>query len=155
MAILTMKKLKLAVLDSKRDDLLKALIKCGCVQIDEMEEELTDEQIAELLSRTDSGLGTLKEQHQILLSAISALNSYAPQKSGLLTAKPEMEKEVFLDETGLSESLETAKQIVEKSDRIRRIAGDEARERANIESLTPWRDLDMPLDCTGTRTTDV
>ena len=40
MAILKMKKLKLAVLDSRRDELLKELVKAGCVQIDEMEEEL-------------------------------------------------------------------------------------------------------------------
>ena len=155
MAILMMKKLKLAVLDSRRDDLMKALIKAGCVQIDEMQEELSDEAVAALLSRSDSNLSELKDRHQTLTSAIGVLNSYAPQKSKMLSAKPELEKEVFLDETGLAESVETARLIVEKDARIRRIAGEESRENANIEALTPWRDLDMPLDCEGTQTAAV
>ncbi|MBO4289290.1 MAG: V-type ATP synthase subunit I [Lachnospiraceae bacterium] len=155
MAIQKMKKLKLAVLDSKRDDLLKALVKCGCVQIDEMEEELAGTGYEELLSKSDSDLISLKEQHQTLTSAISILNGYAPQKSKLLSAKPELEKEVFLDETGLAEAVQTAKQIVEKEGRIKRIAGDESRERSNKEALLPWANLDMPLDCEGTQTTAV
>ena len=155
MAILKMKKLKLAVLDSKRDELLKSLVKSGCVQIDEMEEQLAGTEYEELLSHSESNLNTLKEQHQTLTSAISILNSYAPQKHKMLSPKPELEKEVFLDENGLADAVAAARQIVEKDSRIKRIAGDESRERANIEALTPWKDLDMPLDCEGTQTTDV
>ena len=155
MAILKMKKLKLAVLDSRRDELLKELVKAGCVQIDEMEEELAGTGYEEVLSKNESDLMTLKEQHQALTSAISILNSYAPQKTKMLSAKPELEKEVFLDGTGLADAVETAKQIVAKDGRIKRIAGDESRERSNIEALLPWKDLDMPLDCEGTQTAAV
>lgn len=150
MAILKMKKLRLMAVRSKKDELLRELIRHGCVEFSELEGEIQGSQLENLLSRESSDTATLKSQYTSLNHAIALLNTYAPKKEKMLSAKPELEDVVFLDDTGLTGALRVAETIEGYDSRIKRISAEESRQRSIIESLRPWLDLDLALNTEGT-----
>ncbi len=150
MAILKMKKLRLLAVRASKEDLLKELIRHGCVEFSELEGELQGTGLEGLLRRESGDVAALRSKHATLTHAIELLDRYAPKKSRLLSAKPELEDHIFLDDTGLSGALKTAEAIEGYDARIKRINAEESRQRSVIESLQPWLDLDMPLNTEGT-----
>ena len=152
MAILKMKRLRLMIARSQKDELLRALIRLGCVQFSELEDEV---QSLESLHRAESDVMKLKSDHASLLRAVDLLGKYAPEKKPLLSAMPEVEGEELLGAEGLGEMLSLAGEIIAADERIRRIGSEESRERAVIESLVPWQGLDLPLDVDGTERSSV
>ena len=152
MAILKMKRLRLMIARSQKDDLLRALIRLGCVQFSELEDEVRS---LESLHRAESDVMKLKSDHASLLRAVDLLGKYAPEKKPLLSAMPEVEGEELLGAEGLDEMLSLAGEIIAADERIRRIGSEESRERAVIESLEPWLGLDLPLDVDGTERSSV
>ena len=152
MAILKMKRLRLMIARSQKDELLRALIRLGCVQFSELEDEV---QSLENLHRAESDVMKLKSDHASLLRAVDLLGKYAPEKKPLLSAMPEVEGEELLGAEGLDEMLSLAGEIIAADERIRRIGSEESRERAVIESLIPWQGLDLPLDVDGTERSSI
>ena len=150
MAILQMKRLTLAVIRSQKEALLKDLIRHGCVEVSEIDEIVKDSEISNLVKSENSDLMKVRQAHASLLHGIDLLNRYVPKKSPLLSAKPEVTADEFLDETGLWGAVQFAQQIEEEDGRIKRIAAEESRQRSVIESLKPWSDLTMPLNSEGT-----
>ena len=144
MAILQMKRLRLMILRSKKEALLQELTKRGCVQLTEL-----DEEARELLRPAGSELMALKSEQAAYEKALARLGSYAPAKSPLLSAKPELPENSFLEKEG-EESLALARKIADADERIRHIAAEESRRRGVIESLQPWLALDLPLETAGT-----
>ena len=145
-----MKKLRLLAVRDQKEELLKELIRHGCVEFSELEGELQGTELESALHRENPDLTALRARHTTLNHAIELLNVYAPKKSKLLSAKPELEPQVLLDDTGLTGALKTAEAIEGYDARIKRIAAEESRERSTIEALRPWQELDLPLDCEGT-----
>lgn len=150
MAIVKMKKLRLMAVRSKKDELLRELIRHGCVEFSEMEGEIQGSDLENIVSRESSDVATLKSQYTSLNHAIVLLNTYAPKKEKMLSAKPELEDVVFLDDTGLTGALRVAETIEGYDSRIKRISAEESRQRSIMESLQPWLGLDMPLNTDGT-----
>ena len=149
MAILQMKRLRLMLVRSQKEALLRELAGLGCVQISEVGDELREQEAQGLLSRESSDLMALKARQASLDRAVELLKVYAPTKTPLLSAKPELETEELL--RGADEETEAlAAGIGEREDRIRRISAEESRQRSVIESLTPWQGLDLPLETEGT-----
>jgi V/A-type H+-transporting ATPase subunit I len=150
MAIEKMKKLRLLAVRDSKEELLKELIRHGCVEFSEAEDALADSEAAALVHPESSELSKLKAQHQTLVHAINLLDTYAPKKTKLLSAKPELEDRVLLDDTGLAGALRTAETLEGYDARIKRIGAEESRLRSVIESLQPWLSLDLPLnfECT-------
>ena len=154
MAIVKMKKLRLMAVRTDRDELLKELLRRGCVEISEPT-ELQTEELAPRLRRENGEQMAARSRLQSLQNALAILDRYAPGKAPLLSPKPEVEGEKLLDEQALEVALKTAETLHGNSDRIRRISAEESRLRSTIESLQPWKGLDLSLDCTQTRTSDV
>lgn len=150
MAIVKMKRLALAAIRSQKDELLKKLTAMGCVQVAEIDSLIHGSEIEDLVKNESSKLTQYKSEHASLVHAVSLLDKYVPQKSSLLSAKPELEAEKFLDETGLAGAVKFAQQIEEYDDRIKRIFAEESREKGMIEAMAPWMDMPMELNCEGT-----
>ena len=150
MAILKMKRLRLMLVRSQKEELLRELAKLGCVQVTEIQEELQEQENQGLVHRESSELTALKSRQATLDRALQLLESYAPAKTPLLSAKPVQESDAFLETQGLQQALELAAAIDEREDRIRRIGAEESRQRSLIESLRPWESLDLPLETEGT-----
>ena len=135
MAILKMKKLRLIAVRSNKEELLRELIRHGCVEISELEGELHGTDIEALVHRESSDVASLKSRHSTLTHAIDLLDHYAPKKGKLLSAKPELDDRVLLDDTGLAGALKVAEGIESYDARIKRISAEESRQRGVIQSL--------------------
>lgn len=155
MAILKMKKLYLLAVRSRKDALLRELVRRGCVEFSEMEGDIQDAGMSELLRREDSKLMTLRAQQASLSHAVALLDRYSPVKSKLLSAPREVAPEDLLDDTGLAAALKVAAVIEGADDRIKRINAEESRQRSLADSLQPWLELDIPLGMEGTQRTNV
>ena len=152
MAILKMKRLRLIAVRSRKEELLRELTRLGCVEVSEIGEELRE---AGSLRPESSAVMALRGRQAVLDHAVELLGQYAPVKSKLLSAKPELPEQSFLSGEGLDETLELARAICDRQDQIRRLSAEEARQRALLESLRPWLSLELPLDCAGTGRTDI
>lgn len=150
MAIERMKKLRLMVVRSNKDALLKELVRRGCVEFSEIEGEIQDSDFKNLVTRESSGLMTFKAQHTALVGAVDILDRHMPEKKPMLSAKPEVGEDVLLDDSGVSAACAVAEEISSNEDRIKRIGAEESRQRSNIDALTPWAKLDLSLETTGT-----
>ncbi len=147
-----MKRLRLLAVRSQKDALLRELTKLGCVQVSETGEELRE---SESLRPESSGLMALRTRQTSLDHALELLGQYAPVKSKLLSAKPELAGELFLEDEGIEDALPAAERIADRHEQIRRIAAEESRLRGVVESLQPWMSLDLPLDFSGTERTEL
>ena len=152
MAILQMKRLRLIAVRSRREELLRELTRLGCVEISEAGEELRE---SEGLRPESSGVIAARTRQASLDHALNVLGQYAPVKSKLLSAKPELAGEIFLSDEGIGEALSLAEEIIDENDQIRRLSAEESRLRGVIESLQPWQSLELPLECGGTERTEL
>ncbi|MBQ3533314.1 MAG: V-type ATP synthase subunit I [Oscillospiraceae bacterium] len=151
MAIAKMKRLELIALQDDREALLEKLLRLGCVHLSEpaeLSEELT---LRPGASDTASRQTTLRA----LQSALAALQKEAPQKSGLLSPRPRVAREDFLSDAVLERQLRLAETVNDHTAEIERLQARENRLRTERMTLLPWRDLDIPLELTTTRTVRV
>ena len=155
MAILKMKRLRLMLVRSRKEELLRELAKLGCVEFAEIESELQEDGLGDQVRRESSALMALRGKQASLEHAVELLGQYVPVKSGLLSPKPELSDETLLDSTGIEGALEKAQTISSLDERIRRLSAEELRLQGSIESLKPWQSLDLPLEQDGTERTAV
>ncbi len=151
MAIVKMKKLRLIALREQREGLMEALMRLGCVQVEQPDGLLSDPENAALLRRERSSVADARARLGMLQSAVKILEQYAPTKKKLLSARPEVSETEFLDETALARDLADAQQVTAWEGEIRRIQTEEGRVRSEREALTPWLELDEPLSGGGTK----
>lgn len=153
MAIVEMKKIRLAAMKTDKRRLLRDLIRLGCVQLAELPPEEGDMQA--LTRRMSSDAQDRRGELSRLLSAVEILDRAVPEKKGLLTPKPEKDSEVFLQDSGVKEALELADSIIGRDERLRKLSADESKERSAQLSLQPWQSLGMDLSIDHTETTRV
>jgi len=152
MAIEKMKKLKLTAVRSQRDVLLERLLMLDCVEVSEPDSLLEDEELARAVSRETSELEQFKSEHTRLQRAAELMKRYAPTKTKLFAPRREVEAADFFNSATLGTALELADRMEMLDARLHRIAAEETREFAVIESLMPWDELALPLNFGGTRT---
>ena len=144
MAIVKMKRLRLAAMQQDRDELLALLQRMGCVEIDEPSEEE-----GQLKRPEGEGLSLAREGHSNAERALEVLRKYAPEKRGMLTPRPELTVERLLDaEQGAA--AEQAGAINELDRRMAAIHADIAKKQTEIQTLTPWLKLYIPLELGST-----
>ena len=153
MAIVKMKKLKLMVATPQREELLRGLMLLGCVEVSEPSAGLKE---LEFLNQAESSdLIRLRTEHTAMNNAIALLKKYAKEKGGLLSPLPEVTSAQLLDETNLKSVMDKADRVIYLDDSIRRLTAEETVKHTDIAALTPWADLDLPLECVGTETSAV
>lgn len=151
--IVKMKRLTLLCVKSQRRELLKDLMLLGSV---ELSEQGDPKEVFPTLTAVDSTeLAKDRANQAEITAALKLLDKYAPAKKGLLSPLPDAELNALLDESSIDEDLKIAGRITEYEEQIRRASAEESRERAVIETLSPWLELEMPLSCHGTVRTNV
>ena len=144
MAIVKMKRLRLAAMQQDRDELLALLQRMGCVEIDEPS---VDE--GQLKRPEGEGLSLAREGRSGAERALEVLRKYAPEKKGMLSPRPELTAEQLLNaEQG--EAAQRAGAINELDRRMTAIHADIAKKQTEIQTLAPWLALDIPLECGST-----
>ncbi len=150
MSIVRMKRLRLLALRDQRDELMRELMRLGCVQVTNADRTLSDPENAALLRSERADLPRLKTGQNRLETAVKLLGQYAPEKKKLLSSRPAVAESEFLDDEALAHDLDLAEAICERDAAIRRLRSDELRIASEIEALTPWTSLDIPLNGAGT-----
>ena len=157
MAIVKMKKLKLMVASSEREELLRELMLLGCVQVSQPPPEEEGSEI--LLNRADvPELLKSKTEQNALAGSISVLKKYVPEKGGigsLLTPLPEVKTEELLDGSSRQADLETAEKILALDERIRKNSIEKTARAVEIQGMMPWAELDLPMEISSTESSAV
>ena len=146
MAIVHMKKLRLMVVRRQKDELLRDLMLLGCVQISEPDALLADTEAAAVLRQESGNVTEVRSELTRLTAALKLLDKYAPVKSKLLSSRPEVTEADFLDDGAYRKELDAVARLEELEAAVRRLNGEEAKLRSNIEALRPWQTLDLPLN---------
>jgi len=155
MSIVAMKKLRLIAVRSQKEAILQDLMLLGCVEVSEPSAEPEEELLRTLTRSSGEGAMERHAQQTKILNALRVLDQYAPYKRGLLEPRPEVAMDLFLDENALKEDLSTSDRILALDGEIRNLSARESRERSVLESLIPWENMDLPLECKGTKTCDL
>lgn len=157
MAIVKMKKLKLMIASSQREELLRELMLLGCVEVSQPPAAEEGKELS--LGRVDvPDLVKLRTMQTMLASSITALKKYAPEKGGvgvILSPLPDVRTDVLLDETSLTDDLNVAREILALDERIRKNGIERNAKLVEMEGMVPWLSLDLPMEVSGTESSAV
>ena len=145
-----MKKLHVIAMADRREVLLKGLLHLGCVEVSEPREVLSDPQWAALFRRESSVLAERKVQLTDVNTALEAIGQYAKLKDGMFIKRHPITEAEFLD-TGAAETAQAACDAVRAHlGSLMQARSEEGRLESRVAALTPWKELDLPLEQSGT-----
>ncbi|MBR1689507.1 MAG: V-type ATP synthase subunit I [Oscillibacter sp.] len=150
MAIVKMKKLRVMAMATQREELLRGLLHLGCVEISEPDDKLSDPQWAALLRRGTSDLTKTKSEITDVNTALDAIKRYGQTKDGLFIQRHPISERDFLSAETAEKAQESCRRIGSLLQELSRLQGEEGRLTARRASLVPWKELDLPLEQTGT-----
>lgn len=155
MAVLPMKRLSICALKKDRKAMLEELQRKGVLEISNTKSKQKSFYKEDMSKKTE----ILQKKIQTVQSALETLNHYAPEKKPLL-AMLEGRKEVGLEQYDSFDDLKG--KVYEKATKIVNLSKDIGEQKLEqqkldlqITALGPWKELDIPLNDVGTRTTNV
>lgn len=159
MAIVEMSKLSVICLNSRKKKFIKELMDLGVVEINKplsgSEESLIPD--GTFLANNSAEVSHLDAQIAAYGSAIEILDSYYEGKKPLFSTRKEITEEDFIRNVEQNESY--VKEICEKTSSLLKKVNESKTEINRlsilIKGLEPWKDLDLPLEKTGTKTSSV
>ena len=153
MAVLSMKKVNICALKKDRKSILETLQRLGLVEVSDLDENLSD------FKKIDTfNMRAVFEKNKVIAqNALEILEKYLPEEKGFLDSirgQNEISKEnyyIFANET--EEIMRVSNEIV----RLAKLIDDEKAEivrlNAQIDALSDWKALDVPMDFAGTKKT--
>lgn len=153
MAVLQMRRISICALKKERKKVLEFLQRRGVIEIDTKVEE------DDVFKKTDtsSARGIFEKNAQLAESALEILQTYAPEKKGMLSS---LEGKALADMEEYEDVIARQNEIMAKARQIVSLSRQIAENKANIqkrenqyEALEPWKNLDVPMNFTGTEKT--
>jgi len=147
-----MSKITLLGMEYQREELTKTLMDLGIVEIstvdiDDYREILGNPDVNGELQRIENELANVD-------SALECLKRYSPPKKPLFSSRREVTLSEFNDIVKNRESVwDSVNEILRKEEYLISLKAEENRLNNLYMSLLPWRELDVPLDYSGTRKT--
>lgn len=150
--ILKMQKLTLIGFLADKEALLRDMMKKKCVQIEGPENIRDYESISEM---TVAGVSQTYELEQDLAKFTSAIRAVSPyeEKGGLFAKKEQTDFSVMLDQKLYETAVLLRDEINGIVKQIAEQKNASSRAQLQITALEPWRDLDLDLSVTQTRST--
>ncbi len=155
MAIVKMKHLRLVAMNDDREELFQLLQRMGCVEIDAPDVDPEDPVLSKLTRSVSKTLSPLKEEQTGAEHALTVLKRFAPEKGGLMRPRPEVSEAEFFDEDRAEKARQGAREINEGEKRLQAIQSERLKCQTQKEALTPWLELDLPLDVQSTPTVTI
>ena len=147
MAIVKMKKLRVMAMAADQERLLHQLQHLGCVEISQPSEELEDTKWASMIEPKESQQVQIRAEMSEAQSALAAVKEYAPKKKeGLFPPRRQVTEEELLRPDTLRAGRRAAGRIHTWLDTLARMDADESRLFSKKNGLTPWLDLNMPME---------
>ena len=153
MAIARMKRIRVISMAARREELLKGLLHLGCVEISEPEERLSDPEWAALLRRNGSDPAKIKGELAQAHTALDAVSRYGETKEGLFIQRRSVPEAVFLSDAALEEAKAESERICALLRELSRLENEENRLESRRAGLLPWKELDLPLEESGSACT--
>ena len=150
MAIVKMKKLRVVAMAEERDDLLRMLLRLGCVEISESADLLDDPAWSALLHQSASPLLDTRGAIADVNTALNAIRQYAAVKDGLFIQRRPIQESEFLDSGSVEQARETCAEINGLLAKLAELQSEKGRLTAKSASLLAWRELDFPLETPDT-----
>lgn len=148
-----MKKLSVIAMAERKTELLSGLLRLGCLEISEPDPSLLDEAVRKLFERSDSNLAGVKADINDVATTMGALKEYAGVKEGMFVKREAMSAEEFINDERFLGAIDTSGEINRTVAEIDRLRAEEGHIRSKISALTPWADMDLPLEFRGTEHT--
>ena len=147
MAIVKMKKLRVMAMAADQERLLHQLQHLGCVEISQPSEELEDTKWASMIEPKESQQVQIRAEMSEAQSALAAVKEYGPKKKeGLFPPRRQVTEEELLRPDTLRAGRRAAGRIHTWLDTLAGMDADESRLLAKKNGLTPWLDLNMPME---------
>ncbi len=150
MAIVSMKRLRLIGFLSDRNTLFDQLQHIGCVEISEQPALSSDSDWENLLQPSESTRSEKERMLEETAAALDALKTYAPEKSSLLSALPQITEQALFDQRRIAEAMLKVRMINSYAAELQADAAEIQRLNVTCQSLLPWRSLDIPLSTGST-----
>ena len=153
MSKLPMKRVGIYGLKSRRKEILEALQRYGVL------EPISCDLSGSGFEKLDTARATARFMNakNILERALGVLNEYSPEKASLFSAlegKKTMTAGQYYELIENSDNaLNIAREINELAKRIYELRLELVKTENSISALSPWKDLDIPLDFAGTKKT--
>ncbi len=155
MAIVKMKHLRLMAMKDDRVALLTDLQRMGCVEINEPTVDWRDPDYASFTQPSSAALATAREQLTLAQRAQAILKSRAPEKGGLLRARPRISEKTLFDEGTTAKASGVARTLVDTDRHIATCKAEQAKLDSQMAALRPWQSLDFALESQSTATVRV
>lgn len=154
MAIVNMKKMHLLGLKKEQSDILGALQKTGVVEVvdvvDDDHEPDSEVQDSQIQSELTKKLSDLEAKLSELKFGIDFLGPYVKTINPLIHGKPAIKKSKLTNVLSHEEQIFEKLQVVFDLDkRNSQLKVEESKLHNQIEMLTPWSSLDIPLEQLG------
>ncbi len=148
MAIVKIKRLRVIMPFRLHRKVIKDLTRLGCVEIETPAYANLNEEVSKLVKPLSIGQEASRNRTE-MVTALEALNKYAPEKKSFLAPRRQVAESVLFDEESIKETIQSSeqinglvKQIAETKTLIGRICAQKA-------TLNPWAESDIPLDYAG------
>ncbi len=151
MAIVKMKRLRMAAMQSDREELLHLLQRMGCVEIDEPSVDWTDPDWAGLKRPDGEELSAARDRKSAGEQALATLKRYAPVKTGLLTPRPTVSEEQMFEAGACAQARQAVDSINDTQRHITTLQAQQAKLQGQKLALAPWLPLDVPLETKSTK----
>ncbi|WRS26292.1 V-type ATP synthase subunit I [Oscillospiraceae bacterium MB08-C2-2] len=153
MAVVAMERIQICGLKKERKPILEAMQRLGAVELCDTPE---DEAVFKKVDVSEPA-SYLSRHRQMALQALEILDQYAPQKKSMFAAllgKTAVTADRYDDFVNLKQEAKlTARKIVNLSKSMHENKAEIIKLRLQQEALEPWKDLDVPLNFSGTKST--
>lgn len=150
MAVLQMQRVSICALKKDRKAILEKLQSLGVLEID----HIVDNDEAFEKMDTMNARQSFEKKAQLADQALDVLDTYVPEKHSMLSG---LEGKKLVEQEKFQEAAASKESIIDKANRLTAFNKEIAENKADIlklenqiESLTPWLALDVPMDYKGT-----
>ena len=155
MAVLQMQRISICAMRKNRKAILERLQELGAMEIDIRLEDDSDY----IKLDVSNSKATFEKQAQAADRALEIIDQYAPEKTGMLASlagKPLIDKDLFAKAARSQDNyIETARRIVSLDKKVAESRANILKLQNQVEALTPWLGLTVPVTYKGTRRTSV
>lgn len=155
MAVLQMQRISICAMRKNRKAILERLQELGAMEIDIRLEDDSDY----IKLDVSNSKATFEKQAQAADRALEIIDQYAPEKTGMLASlagKPLIDKDLFAKAARSQDNyIETARRIVSLDKKVAEGRANILKLQNQVEALTPWLGLTVPVNYKGTRRTSV
>lgn len=155
MAVLKMQKINLCAMKKNRKRILEAVQAMGVVEVSSWQDEMEGFQKMD----TSAQKSQFEKTAAIIDQALEILEKYAPEKKGMLASLAGRE---FVSSQTFNKAMQDKNLYLSVANEIVQMEKSMAENHANIlkmntkiDNIMPWVSMDIPMNTTGTKNTDV